>query len=136
MTLHLSIVLWLPIAFGVLGLFAPPKLAGRVALAGATLVLSYAVLYVADFDMASGGLQYVTDETWIAELGIHYKLGLDGLNIVFVLLTAIMWFAATLWANFSDFEKPRLFFFHRGSRPRCGRTSATSRSPGCSSFIC
>jgi len=112
MTLHLSIVLWLPIAFGVLGLFAPPKLAGRVALAGATLVLGYAVLYVADFDMASGGLQYVTDETWIAELGINYKLGLDGLNIVFVLLTAITWFAATLWANFSDFDKPRLFFFH------------------------
>ena len=28
-----------------------------------------------------GGLQFVTDETWIAQLGIHYKLGLDGLNL-------------------------------------------------------
>jgi len=112
MTLHLSIVLWLPVAFGVLGLLMPAKLAGRVALAGALLVLAYAVLYLVDFDMSSGGLQNVTDETWIAELGIHYKLGLDGLNLVFVLLTAITWFAATLWASFGQLEKPKLFFFH------------------------
>jgi len=112
MTLHLSIVLWLPIAFGVLGLLVPAKMAGRVAVVGALLVLAYVVLYVVDFDMSSGALQYVTDETWIAELGIHYKLGLDGLNLVFVLLTAITWFAATLWASFGDYEKPKLFFFH------------------------
>jgi len=112
MTLHLSILLWLPIAFGVLGLFAPAKLAGRVALLGALLVLAYAIVCVVDFDMSSGGLQYVTDEIWISELGIHYKLGLDGLNLVFVLLTAITWFAATLWASFGQREKPRLFFFH------------------------
>ena len=112
MTLHLSIVLWLPIAFGVLGLLVPAKMAGRVAVVGALLVLAYVVLYVVDFDMSSGALQYVTDETWIAELGIHYKLGLDGLNLVFVLLTAITWFAATLWASFGDYEKPNLFFFH------------------------
>jgi len=112
MTLHLSIVLWLPLAFGVIGLFAPPKLAGRIALLGALLVLAYAVVYVVDFDRSSGGLQHVTDETWIAELGISYKLGLDGLNLLFVALTAITWFAATLWASFEVWDKPRLFFFH------------------------
>ena len=112
MTLHLSIVLWLPLVFGVLGLFAPPKAAGRLALLGTALVLAYAVLYVVDFDGSSGALAHVTDETWIAELGIHYKLGFDGLNLVFVLLTAITWFAATLWASFGQLEKPKLFFFH------------------------
>ncbi|MGH2841855.1 MAG: complex I subunit 4 family protein, partial [Solirubrobacteraceae bacterium] len=112
MTLHLSIVLWLPLAFGVIALFAPPKLAGRIALAGALLVLAYAIVYLADFEQSAAGLQYVTDETWIAELGIHYKLGVDGLNILFVALTAITWFAATLWATYHEWERPRLFFFH------------------------
>jgi len=112
MTLHLSILLWLPLTFGVLGMLLAPKLAGRVALVGTLLVLAFAVAYVADFDSSSGALQHVTDETWIGELGISYKLGIDGLNIVFVLLTAITWLAATLWASFSDFDKPRLFFFH------------------------
>jgi NADH-quinone oxidoreductase subunit M len=112
MTLHLSIVLWLPVAFGVLGMFAPPKIAGRLALVGALLVLAYTVVMLVDFDSSAGGLQYVTDETWISQLGIHYKLGVDGLNLLFIALTAITWFAATLWANTQDYEKPGLFFFH------------------------
>ena len=112
MTLHLSIMLWLPLAFGVLGLFAPATVAGRLALLGTLLVLCYAVTYVVDFDSAQAGLQHVTDETWIGELGISYKLGVDGLNLFLVLLTALLWFSCTLWANFKDWEKPRLFYFH------------------------
>ena len=112
MTLHLSIMLWLPLAFGVLGLLAPPKVAGRLALLGTVLVLAYAIVYVVDFDSSMAGLQHVTDETWIGELGISYKLGVDGLNLFLVLLTALLWFSCTLWANFKDWEKPRLFYFH------------------------
>jgi NADH-quinone oxidoreductase subunit M len=111
-TLHLSIMLWLPLAFGILGLLAPPKVAGRLALVGTLLVLAYAITYLVDFDSSMAGLQHVTDETWIGELGISYKLGVDGLNLFLVLLTALLWFSCTLWANFTDWEKPRLFYFH------------------------
>ncbi len=116
MTLHLSIMLWLPLALGVLGLLAPPRLAGRLALVGSGLALAYAITYVVDFDSAAPGLQYVTDETWIGELGISYKLGIDGLNLLLVALTGILWFASTLWANLQDrthaADRPRLFYFH------------------------
>jgi len=112
MTLHLSFALWIPLAFGVAGLLAPPRLASKLALAGTLLVLGYAIAYVVDFDSANGGLQNVTDEIWIGELGIHYKLALDGLNLFLILLTGILWFACTLWASFSAWEKPRLFYFH------------------------
>jgi NADH-quinone oxidoreductase subunit M len=99
----------------VLALLAPGRWAGRIALAGAVLTLAYAVTYVVDFDTGSGALQYVTDETWIAELGISYKLGLDGLNLMLVLLTAIVWLAAILWTVLrEDRERPGLFFFHMG----------------------
>jgi NADH-quinone oxidoreductase subunit M len=110
--LDLSIMLFIPLAFGVIGLALPERLASKVALAGTLLAGAYAVLYVVDFDTASGGLQYVTDETWIAELGIHYKLGLDGLNLFLVLLTGVLWFACTLWASTREFEQPRLFYLH------------------------
>jgi NADH-quinone oxidoreductase subunit M len=110
--LDLSIMLFIPLAFGVIGLLLPERLASKVALLGTFLVAAYAVLYVADFDTASGGLQYVTDETWIAELGISYKLGLDGLNLFLVLLTGLLWFACTLWASMREFDKPRLFYLH------------------------
>jgi NADH-quinone oxidoreductase subunit M len=116
MTLHLSIMLWLPLALGVVGLVAPPRLAGRLALAGSALALAYAITYLSDFESGAAGLQYVTDEMWIGELGIHYKLGLDGLNLLLVALTAVLWFASTLWANLQyrthPPDKPRLFYFH------------------------
>jgi NADH-quinone oxidoreductase subunit M len=112
MTLHLSIALWLPLAFGVAGLLLPPRLAPTLALVATLLVLGYTIAYVVDFDSAGAGLQYVTDETWIGELGIHYKLGLDGLNLFLILLTGILWFACTLWATFTKPDKPRLFYFH------------------------
>jgi NADH-quinone oxidoreductase subunit M len=112
MTLHLSILLFAPLAFGVVALLAPPALAARIALAGTLLTAAYAVALVVDFDSSSGSLQYLTDETWIAELGISYKLGVDGLNLFLVLLTAILWLACTLWAGQRDYEKPRLYFFH------------------------
>ena len=112
MTLHLSIMLWLPLALGVVGLVAPPRLAGRLALVGSGLALAYAITYVVDFEPGRAALQYVTDETWIGELGIHYKLGIDGLNLLLVALTAVLWFASTLWANLREWDKPRLFYFH------------------------
>ncbi|MBA3746823.1 MAG: NADH-quinone oxidoreductase subunit M [Solirubrobacterales bacterium] len=110
--MHLSFALWIPLVFGVIGLFVAPRLASKVALAATVLVLGYAIAYVVDFDSANGGLQNVTDEIWIGELGIHYKLALDGLNLFLILLTGILWFACTLWASFSSWEKPRLFYFH------------------------
>jgi NADH-quinone oxidoreductase subunit M len=112
MNLDLSIMLFIPLAFGVIGLMVPERLASKVALLGTLLVAAYAVLYVVDFDTGSSGLQYVTDETWIAELGISYKLGLDGLNLFLVLLTGVLWLACTLWASMREFEKPRLFYLH------------------------
>jgi NADH-quinone oxidoreductase subunit M len=112
MTLHLSILLFAPLAFGVAGMLVAPALASRVALLGSLLTAAYAIAFLVDFNSSSGVLQYVTDDTWIAELGIHYKLGLDGLNLFLVVLTAILWFACTLWAMGRNYDKPRLFFFH------------------------
>ena len=112
MTLHLSIVLFIPLAFGVIALAGPERAAAKIALLGTLLVAAYGVLYVVDFDSSAAGLQYVTNDSWIKELGISYKLGLDGLNLFLVLLTGILWFACTLWAGQRDVEKPRLFFFH------------------------
>ena len=114
MTLHLSIMLWLPLALGVIALAAPPRLAGRLALAGSGLALAYAILYLVDFESGAAGLQHVTDETWIGELGISYKLGIDGLNVLLVALTAVLWFASALWSNLKEWDRPRLFYFHLG----------------------
>ena len=66
-----------------------------------------------DFDSRARGLQYVTNDEWIPELGIRYALGVDGLNLFMILLTAIGWVAVHARRRASsDLERPKLFFFH------------------------
>jgi NADH-quinone oxidoreductase subunit M len=111
-TIHLSIVLFLPLAAGLAGAFLPARTGRWVALAGAVGVLGYAIVMLADFERGTGALQYLTDDEWISELGIRYQLGIDGLNLFMVALTAVAWVPCTLVACFREHERPRLFFFN------------------------
>jgi NADH-quinone oxidoreductase subunit M len=111
-TIHLSLILFLPLAAGLLGAVVPRGLARWVVLAGTVAVLAYAIALLIDFDSGAPGLQYVTDDEWIAELGIRYQLGIDGINLFMVVLTAVAWVPCTLVAAFREHDRPRLFFFH------------------------
>jgi NADH-quinone oxidoreductase subunit M len=114
MTIHLSMMLWLPAAGGLIGALAGRRAAGWAALLGALAALGYAIVAVADFE-PGGGLQYVTDAQWIEALGTRWKLGLDGLNLFLVLLTTVAFSASTLWAVLrSRVERPGAFFFWLG----------------------
>jgi NADH-quinone oxidoreductase subunit M len=114
MTIHLSIVVFMPLAAGFVGLFLRPSLARWPVLAATAGVLAYAAVLVIDFDRHTAGLQYVTDESWISELGIRYSLGIDGLNLWLVALTAVLWVPATVVAAYRQWDRPRLFFFMLG----------------------
>jgi NADH-quinone oxidoreductase subunit M len=111
MTIHLSIVLFLPLAAGLIGALLPRGLARWAVLAGTVAVLAYAIAMLIDFE-SGGGLQWVTDDEWIPELGVRYQLGVDGLNLFMVVLTAVSWVPCTLVAAFTERERPKLFFFH------------------------
>src|SRR3712207_837979 len=112
--MHLSILLWLPLATAVVGLFLPAAVSRVALVAGAAGTLVLAVVLLARFDADAAGLQFVTDETWIAELGIHYKLGVDGLNLFLIVLTAVLFLASTVWAAMREWDRPGLFFFWLG----------------------
>ena len=49
---------------------------------------------------------------WISELGIHYKLGIDGLNVFMIGLTTLLFAAAVIAANLREWDRPRLFYFN------------------------
>jgi NADH-quinone oxidoreductase subunit M len=89
---------------------------GILALIGSVLALGLAIGYIADFKSGAIGLQHVTDVVWIAELGIHYKLGIDGLNVLLIGLTTLLFAMAVLASNLRmrahPPDRPRLFYFH------------------------
>jgi NADH-quinone oxidoreductase subunit M len=109
----LSILIWLPLVVAVLGACAGARVAPRVALLGALATLGVAISFVVRYK-TGGGLQFVTDRSWIATLGISYKLGLDGLNVVLVLLAAFLFAAATIGANLRAWDRPAQFYLWLG----------------------
>ena len=115
LTIHLSILLYWPVAFALLGAVAPRRVAPAMALIGALIPLGYGILLLLDFEAGrSATLQYVTDAEWIPSLGIRYKLGIDGLNLWLVALTTLLFATSALWVAFRPVERPRLFAFHFG----------------------
>ena len=138
---RLSILIWLPARLSrSLGALLVPRARWRrgvVARAARSVALGARGLrsYIADFDPARGGLQYVTDEMWISELGIHYKLGLDGLNLFLRRADdAAVRGRDRCAANLREWERPRLFYFHFGlGRVRRARRASAPRTSRCSS---
>jgi NADH-quinone oxidoreductase subunit M len=107
----LSILLWVPIALSLLAALLPARLAGRAAVVWSLITLGIAISFAARFKTGTAGLQFVTDKVWISALGIHYKLGLDGLNVSLVLVATLIFAAALLWSSFREWDRPRTFYF-------------------------
>jgi NADH-quinone oxidoreductase subunit M len=114
MTVHLSILIFWPLLLAILGGLAPRAVAPLFALVGALVPLGYAVILLVDFDPAVAGLQYVTDDAWIEEMGIRYSLGVDGLNLWLVALTTLLFAASALWLVLRPPVRPKLFAVHFG----------------------
>jgi NADH-quinone oxidoreductase subunit M len=110
----LSILIWLPLVISLIAVLLPPRLAGRVVAGGSLVTLAIAISFLARFKLGRAGLQFVTDKVWIGALGIHYKLGLDGLNVALVALTTVLFSAALVWSAFREWESPRTFYFNFG----------------------
>ena len=87
----LNVVLYLPV-LGIV-LIALLRQEGPVrGLSLAVMVVQFlltALLY-ARFDGAVDGLQFETRLPWIADWGVYYQIGLDGYNVLLVLMTAFL----------------------------------------------
>ena len=111
----LSILIWLPLAIAlVTALLFPARLVGRVTAGLSLVTLGVAISFLARFKLGHAGLQFVTDKVWISALGIHYKLGLDGLNVALVVLTCALFTAALIWSAFREWDRPWIYYFHFG----------------------
>src|SRR5579872_6617544 len=99
-----SALLWTPLA---VGLFLPRRATGWWATAGCAVALGLAIAVLAGFDSSASGLQDTVNVSWIPSLGVSYSLGVDGLNVFLILLTAVLWTGATAFAAFREQERPQ-----------------------------
>ncbi|MBI5890754.1 MAG: NADH-quinone oxidoreductase subunit M [Nitrosomonadales bacterium] len=88
----LSVVIWLPILFGLLVLATGndrnARLARVIALVGAILSFLVTIPLYTGFDRMTSDMQFVVLHEWIARFNIHYHLGVDGISVLFILLNS------------------------------------------------
>jgi len=91
---YLSLSIWLPILFGLIVLaVGRDKNAGFVrllSLVGAVVSFLPTLPLIMNFDSAAHGMQFYEAAAWIDRFNVFYKLGVDGLSLWFVPLTAFI----------------------------------------------
>jgi NADH-quinone oxidoreductase subunit M len=88
----LSLAIWVPILFGLLALATGSDrnapVARWIALIGAVLGFVVAVPLYTQFDTSTAAMQFVELRPWIDTFKVNYHLGVDGISVLFILLTA------------------------------------------------
>ncbi|MFT8368662.1 MAG: NADH-quinone oxidoreductase subunit M [Acetobacter papayae] len=92
----LSLITYLPLAGALVAFLCPgasqerDRAARWLGLWTTLVTLGLSVLLWVGFDPTQPGLQYETQLGWLGEYGITYHTGVDGISLVFVLLTAFL----------------------------------------------
>jgi NADH-quinone oxidoreductase subunit M len=89
----LSLLIWLPIGTGVLILLLGERnvVAGRwLALLGSLATLALVVPLWSSFDPSTAALQFPENLPWIPRFNAAYALGVDGISLPLIVLTAFM----------------------------------------------
>jgi NADH-quinone oxidoreductase subunit M len=109
----LSLVIWLPIVGGILTMVVGDtraQLARWVALASSLLTLAVCVPLAAHFADATANFQFIERAEWIPALHAQYALGVDGISLPLILLTAFMTVPVII-AGWSVIEKRPAQYF-------------------------
>ena len=90
----LSLAIWIPVAFGILLLVAGRQqhagIARWVALIGSVISFVVTLPLMTDFDTTTAAMQFVEKASWIERFNVFYHLGVDGISMWFVPLTAFI----------------------------------------------
>jgi len=91
-------------------LWPHPQAARVIALGFALFDLAVALAVVAVFDPGQSGFQLVERHAWIPSLNIHYAVGVDGLSVLFLPATVLLFIGVILASWNSVHTLPRLYY--------------------------
>ena len=90
----LSLAIWTPIFFGAVllafGRAGQATMVRWIALIGSLVSLAVTVPLYTGFQLGTAAMQFVEKSAWIERFNIHYHLGVDGISLWLILLTAFI----------------------------------------------
>ena len=108
----LSLIIWVPVAGMALIVLLPRTNAAlirwaAIATSGITFLLTWGLL--GSFERSTAELQFVEKTTWVAELGMTYHIGIDGLSFPMILLAALLGLVAIVASSRTE-RNPKGYF--------------------------
>ena len=108
----LSVLVFLPILVSLVILWLKDdRLIRNIGLATTVLVLLLSLQLYFSFVPGTAAVQFGEDHSWIAPLGVHYHLGVDGISVFFVLLTTLLSFLIMLYSLDEARERLKTYVF-------------------------
>lgn len=99
MELLLNIAIFLPLVGAILvAIIRNERFAKLLSVGLSAIVALIALILFINFDFSKSGFQYETYLSWIKPLGIGYHVGVDGMAVTLILMTAILFLAAFVWS--------------------------------------
>ncbi len=89
----LSLLIWLPVVGAIPVLLAGsgrPNVARWTALLVAVITFVLSLYLLPQYNAADSAKQLVESHVWIASLGVHYSLAVDGISVALILLTCFV----------------------------------------------
>jgi NADH-quinone oxidoreductase subunit M len=106
----LSLLIALPLLGAILIWLRPAKYSAKLALLVTLSTLCFSILLVIGFDPQQVGFQWVEKHNWIDSLNIQYSLGIDGISLLFLPLTCLLFSGIILSAWSTISHLPQLYF--------------------------
>ncbi|HQE24033.1 MAG TPA: proton-conducting transporter membrane subunit, partial [Syntrophomonadaceae bacterium] len=108
----LSITLFAPVLGAILIMLLPRNSEKTIKITAAIFTLVSLVLSIwvwIAYDRSQGGMQFVQQIPWVADLGVTFALGVDGISIPMLLLTNLIGFSA-VYASWKVADRVKEFF--------------------------
>jgi len=108
----LTALILVPAVGALLTLLVParrPEVIRTVGYATSAATFGLAIYLLVQFDTKHAGYQFVSDHSWMPALGIRWTLGVDGISLFMIALTALL-IPVSLLAS-AELEKPKSFTF-------------------------
>ena len=89
----LSVIIAVPIAGAIITMLTPahrPEIAKATGYATSMITFGFGAWLLWNFDTKTGAFQFVQNRSWIGALGVHYIVGVDGISIFMIAVTAML----------------------------------------------
>jgi NADH-quinone oxidoreductase subunit M len=104
-----AILLFLPLIASLLLLTLKGEQVKKVALGFTLIELALAIITAVKF-IPDASTQFLVNVPWVSSLGIHFKIGIDGISLMMVLLTTLLFPLIILSTFKHDYKNPSVFY--------------------------